>query len=118
MTHTVIARWFLKPGCEAEAEAALDALATQVETGEPGTLSYLIHRGDQGSLPPTAATEIVFVEVYKDEAAFKAHISGPIFNGFLKRYGALFEQNFPPNAGPYMATSTLKRIAGYATKPD
>ena len=111
--HTVIARWFVKPGQEEAADAALARLVDEVKAGEPGTLDYLVHKGAPTSLPPTAATEIVFVEVYEDEAAFLKHIKGPVFTGFLRDHGDLFEQNFPPNAGPYMATSTLERINGF-----
>lgn len=115
--RTVLAKWFIKPGKVDEARDALRALADAVETGEPGTLTYMIHLGKSGSLPPTAPGEVVFVEVYENEDAFQAHISGPIFQGFLKDHGALFEQNFPPNIGPFMETAALDRIAGFAERP-
>lgn len=113
MTHTLISRWYLKPGREAEARAALSALAEAVLAEEPGTLAYLVHGPCGSSLPAAPAGEVTFYEVYADEAAFSAHISGPVFSGFLKDHGALFEQNFPPNSGPFMTVSTLTRAAGF-----
>ena len=56
---------------EAEAIAALTELAKAVETNEPGVLAYIPHKvaGDP--------TQIVFFEVYADEAAMKNHGQQP-----------------------------------------
>ena len=113
MTHTLISRWYLRPGREAEARAALSTLAEAVLAEEPGTLAYLVHQPCGASLPAAPAGEITFYEVYADEAAFSAHVSGPVFTGFLKKHGDLFEQNFPPNSGPFMTVSTLERLSGF-----
>ncbi|QIE54474.1 hypothetical protein G5B40_02890 [Pikeienuella piscinae] len=111
--HTVLARWFVKPGQMNAARAALRKLARDVRESEPGTLIYLIHEAAQGSLPPAGENEIVFFEGYRDEGAFKAHISGPVYTAFLKEHGDLFVQNFPPNSGPYMLVATLASVGGF-----
>jgi hypothetical protein len=49
--------WFIKPGCEQAALAALSQLALKVQISEPGTLTYLVHTPSRTypglqSLPP------------------------------------------------------------------
>ena len=111
--HTVEARWYVKPGCEKKAAAAIRRLVKAVEANEPGTLTYLVHWNDAGSKPPPAAGEVVFVEVYKSMKAFEAHLNGSAFQKFLKKSGDLFVSNFDEAAGPFMLTATLDRIAGF-----
>src|SRR5262245_61312968 len=62
---------------EADAIAALTELAKAVEANEPGVLAYIPHKvaGDP--------TQIVFFEVYADEAAMKNHGQQP----HLKKLG-------------------------------
>jgi hypothetical protein len=40
---SIIAKWWIKPGCKKEALAALDELAESTEQQEPFTSRYLIH---------------------------------------------------------------------------
>lgn len=93
--------------------AALRELVATVHGNEPGTLAYLVHQGAAGSLPPTAAEQIVFLEVYRDEEAFKAHLHGKPFQQFLEDHQALFVMNYDPACGPFMEVKTLGRIAGF-----
>lgn len=114
MTHAVCARWFAWPECLAEAEAALTQLVEDVRAGEPGTLIYLVQRARGGSLPPPAPGEIVFFEVYRDEAAFRAHLKGRIYTDFLASYGGLFVPAAGEGAGPFIEFTVLDSISGFA----
>ncbi len=111
--HSVLARWFVKPGEMDTARAALEALVADVKTLEPDTLIYQVREAVAGSLPPAARGEIVFFECYRDEAAFQAHLAGPVFSQFLKDHGGLFVQNFPPAHGPFMLVTTLTGDDGF-----
>ncbi|MEE4174118.1 MAG: antibiotic biosynthesis monooxygenase family protein [Xanthomonadales bacterium] len=95
---------------------ALQELVDTVHGNEPGTLGYLVHQGAAGSLPPTAAEQIVFLEIYRDEDAFQAHLHGKPFKQFLKDHEALFVMNFDPSCGPFMEVKTLERVAGFLRK--
>lgn len=110
--HTVLATWYLKPG---KVEAGLEALRKLVDEvhGERGTLGYLVHQGGVGSLPPTAAEMIVFLEIYESERAFQDHLGGKALKHFLAKNGDLFVSNYAPNSGPYMHVATLDRVAGF-----
>jgi len=109
--YTMLARWYVKQGMEQDALTALEQLAAQVQAQEPDTLMYLVHRGGPGALPPSPRGEIVFVEGYRSMEAFKAHVNGPVFQGFLKEHGGLFVPAF--QGGPFMLTEPLDRVAGF-----
>lgn len=111
--HTVLATWYLKPGNEDAGRAALRTLVETVHRDEPGTLGYLVHQGGDGSLPPTAQEQVVFLEIYASPEAFERHITGKPFNDFLAAHGELFVTNFNPTWGPFMEVATLDRIAGF-----
>lgn len=113
--------WTLKQGSEEKGVAALKKLAQQVQEGEADTLLYLVHVPDmkRASQPTPCSLDVVFFEIYKDRAAFCAHVNGPIFKNFVKEHGALFlttrgecdDPSVP--AGPYTSVEFLDRKAGF-----
>ena len=75
---------------------------------------YLVHTGNQeGSTPPPAPGEVVFVEAYKDFNALLQHVNGELFQTFVSQYGADFVQVTDPNKGPFMLVESLARLAGF-----
>lgn len=71
------------------------------------------------SMPPTSAGEVTFVEVYKDEAAFKAHLSGPAFTTFVAKSKGLFltTENKAPDGTTVTVFATfaaVDRLAGFS----
>ena len=118
---TLIAKWYVKEGSQAQAVAALQALAQEVLSSEPDTLMYLVHTPDmtQGSLPPPTDTEVLFVEGYASMDAFFAHLNGPAFTGFVKQYGNLFINATGTTAGgetasiSFVEVEFLSRQAGF-----
>ncbi|AZL57722.1 hypothetical protein EI545_02005 [Tabrizicola piscis] len=110
--YSAVVTWYLKPGCLTEAEAALTKLADAVFQNEQDTWGYLVHSGAAGSVPPSTPDTIVFVEIYKDQAAFMAHVNGPAFQGFLKQYGDLFI-SAPGSKGPFFLVQNMDRIEGF-----
>jgi quinol monooxygenase YgiN len=103
---TQTATFRIDPAKETEAIAALTELAKAVEEKEPGVLAYIPHRvaGDP--------TQIVFFEVYADEAAMKNHGAQP----HLAKLGELFRAGvFKPFAeGKPVDIVKLDRIAGFS----
>ena len=111
---SLISRWFIKAGCEAAADTALQALAQAVWENEPDTLTYLVHMPIDDprlqSLPPVDASSILFFETYRSIEAFLAHVNGLVFLDFVATKGDLFLQV----AGkPYTTVSFLERRAGF-----
>src|SRR6267154_915971 len=90
--YPLISKWTILPGKETVAIAALKILALKVRDGEPDTHVYLVHVPDftQPNLPTPAQGEVIFFEIYKDEAAFQAHLHGKVFTTFVKDHGDLF----------------------------
>jgi quinol monooxygenase YgiN len=111
--YTVIAKWYIQANENAVLQGLRD-LATQVEAQEPDTWMYLVHAGNQqGSTPPPAPGEVVFVEAYKDFNALLQHVNGKPFQTFLSQYGADFVPLAEPNKGPFMLVESLARLAGF-----
>jgi quinol monooxygenase YgiN len=111
--YSLISKWFIKANQDAVLRALRD-LAAQVEAHESDTWMYLVHTGNQdGSAPPPAPGEVVFVEAYKDLNGLLHHVNGPLFQAFLKQYGADFVPVLAPNTGPLMEVESLARIAGF-----
>jgi len=110
--YPLISKWTILPGKKKEALAALKVLAVQVQKNEPDTLLYTVHTPDftQPNLPTPADGEVIFFEIYKNEAAFKAHVKGPVFTAFVKKYGKLFLNN---NNQPYVTLEIMKHQAGF-----
>jgi quinol monooxygenase YgiN len=113
--YPTIAKWAIKPGSELQAIAALINLAEDVKNNEDNTLVYMVHIPNLNGFntdPKPLQTEVVFFEVYRDEAALNAHINGPVFTGFVKTNGDLFEKDDKGNVK--MSVETLSHIAGFA----
>lgn len=120
--YSLTSTWTIQKGKERPAITAIRRLAERVEQQESGTLIYLAHVPDmtQPSLPTPSNLEVVFFEVYKDEGAFKAHVNGPIFQGFVAEYGNLFLCMPPIDCGnghsvikPFTTVEFLERKAGF-----
>jgi (4S)-4-hydroxy-5-phosphonooxypentane-2,3-dione isomerase len=94
-----IARFKLNLDKEAEGLEALKELCKAVEENEPGVLAYVCHRTSK------KPEELVFFEVYKDEAAMKAHGAAPHLAKIRKLFGTVF---LPP-----LEVTRLDRIGGF-----
>ncbi len=81
---TVIARLKCQAGKEAEAAAACSEMVKGVETNEPGALAYVCHQSKKDP------AEIVFFEVYADDAAFAAHRKTEHMMKLTKAFPTLF----------------------------
>ncbi len=68
---TQIVKFQIKEGQEDAAVELLQTLTAAVEKGEPGVLAYIAHRSKNDP------SEVVFFEIYKDQAALTAHSSTP-----------------------------------------
>jgi quinol monooxygenase YgiN len=119
--YTLIAKWTIKQGEEAPAIAALKKLAKQVQQNEKDTLIYLVHTPDlkEDNLPTPSPLDIVFFEVYKNKAAFLAHVTGKIFTTFVQQHGSLFLsttvqcEGGSTSTNPYVLVEMLSRKAGF-----
>lgn len=115
---SLVSQWFIRPDCVQQVLDALPHYVHQVETQEPGTLMYLVHRprADDSaetalqSLPPAVAPSLWFVEEYADEAAFLSHLHGPAFTGFVAACGHCFVD---ANGAPYTTVVFLQRLQGF-----
>jgi quinol monooxygenase YgiN len=113
--------WTISEGNEDAAISALKALAKQVEQQQPGTLAYLVHVPDmsQPSLPTPTPLQVVFFEIYKDEAAFIEHVTGSLFNDFVNSNKKLFlclqvtGTDGKKIEWPYTTVEFLTRQAGF-----
>lgn len=107
--------WFIKPGCEGEVDQALLKLVAEVYANEPDTLIYMPHRPlfdtlELQSLPPADRASVLFFEVYRNEAAFHRHVTGPVFTHFVAEYGHLFVSS---NGKPYTTVEFLHLAKGF-----
>ena len=101
---TILARFKIQPGKEAEAEKALNEMAAAVETNEPGALTYIFHRSQKD------ASEITVFEVYADAEAFDAHGQSPHMGQFRAAFASLFD---PAS----VKIERLERLAGFLRPP-
>ena len=76
----VIAKLTIKPGANADFEAAMKALQAKVRADEPGNKLYALHKTDDANV-------YVMLERYDDEAALAAHRSAPHFKELGRRLG-------------------------------
>jgi len=83
MAITVIAKLKVKPGNEAQFESAAREMIAAARTAEPGTLNYILHKNVRD------ATEYVYYEVYRDQAAFDAHGKTDHMRAFGGKIGGL-----------------------------
>ena len=119
--YTLISHLTMKPGCEVAARKALKKLARQVQQHEPDTLFYLVHVPDmkEESLPTPSPLGVVFIEGYKNRAAFQAHRTGPVFKNFLAAHLDLFlkstttGQDGLPAVKQFSMIEILKREGGF-----
>ncbi len=97
---TILARFKVQPGKEAEAEKALNEMAAAVEANEPGALLYVFNRSQK------EPSEITVFEVYADGEAFDAHGQSP----HMGQFRAAFASVFDPTA---VKIERLERVAGF-----
>jgi quinol monooxygenase YgiN len=110
--YTLISKWTILPSKEAEAIKLLKKLALRVKEKEVDTWVYMVHTPDfsETNLPTPAIGEVVFFEIYKDKAAFSAHVTGTVFTDFVKKHGDLFLSNY---GQPYVTLEILNHQAGF-----
>ena len=98
---TLIFRAKMKAGKEDEAVAAMLKMAAAVEANEADTLVYTVCRNQQDP------SELLVLESYKDDAAFKAHAATGHMGDMRAAFGDLFDP-----AGVKM--ERLERVGGFA----
>lgn len=76
-----------RPGAGEQVAELLVGLARQA-TDEPGTLFYAVHRQEEN------ADALVLYELYRDRAAWEAHMALPAVQVVLQQFDALLAQ--PP----------------------
>lgn len=124
---SLYSNWWIKPGHEKKVAPLLKKLAKKVEKEEPGTLMYLVHfpindfTNSLGfvSEPVTRPGAVTFVETYASWQAFKDHVEGPIFTGFVKKYGHHFVQaavKKGEDPKPFTQVVFMDKVAGFLEK--
>ena len=109
---SIVAKWWIVPGREDDAVAALDTLAGEVEAREPFTTMYLIHTSIvEGSRPPPPPNEVVFVSGWPDRAAFQKHLDGPVFRDWIAEHLDLFLTD--DGGGLFVTAEFIDRQAGF-----
>ena len=96
---TITATLALNPDNEEAAIKGLQELVAQVEAREPGVLAYICNRGVEDP------SEIMFFEIYQNEAAAQAHGQ--------TEHMAKFRQSAADFFVGEMKVVPYKRIAGY-----
>ena len=76
----VIAKLTIKPGTNAEFEAAMKALQAKVQADEPGNKLYALHKTDDANV-------YVMLERYDDQAALAAHRAAAHFKELGRKLG-------------------------------
>mgnify|MGYP001614018811 CR=1 FL=1 len=99
--NTIIARFKIIPGKEADAEAAIQKQAGAVESGEPGALAYIFNRNRKDP------AEITVFEVYADDDAVAAHRA----TEYMAAFSALFGTIFDPAS---VKIERQERVAGFS----
>ncbi|HEO70342.1 MAG TPA: antibiotic biosynthesis monooxygenase, partial [Candidatus Hydrogenedentes bacterium] len=85
---TFIARLRLLEGKEEDGLNAAREMVGAVQADEPNTLAYCCHQNAADPL------EVVFYEIYADEAAKDAHLATPHFKGLMGLMGQVFDPGF------------------------
>jgi len=98
--NTILARFKIIAGKEAEAEEAIKNQAASVESVEPGALAYVFHRNRKDP------SEITVFEIYADDDASTAHRGSEHMATFASYFGSLFD---PAS----VKIERLERIAGF-----
>jgi len=99
--NTILARFNIVAGKEAEAEEAMKKQAASVESAEPGALTYIFHRNRKDP------TEITVFEIYKDDEASTFHRDTEHMGAFRSYFGSLFDS-------ATVKIDRLERIAGFS----
>ena len=99
--NTVLARFNIIAGKEAEAEEAINKQAASVESAEPGALAYIFHRNRKDP------SQITVFEVYRDDEASTAHRDTEHMGAFRGHFGSLFDP-------ATVKIDRLERIAGFS----
>lgn len=99
--NTILAKFKIQPGKEAEAEEAMKTQAAAVEGNEPGASSYIFLRNRKD------ASEITVFEVYADDDAVTTHRATP----HMAQFGSLFGSTFDPAS---VKIERLERVAGFS----
>ncbi|MEU0248320.1 antibiotic biosynthesis monooxygenase [Streptomyces sp. NPDC006235] len=111
---SIVTKWWHAEGMREKAVAALKDLVAQVEAGEPDTYMYCLHTAVvEGSLPPPAGNEVIFLGAWKDRKAFEAHRDGRIFQDWLANNLHLFVQN---SGKLYVSAEFADRFTGFVRK--
>ncbi|MBI1885103.1 MAG: antibiotic biosynthesis monooxygenase [Chloroflexi bacterium] len=97
---TILARFKVQPGKEAEAEQALREMAGAVEANEPGALAYVFHRSRSDP------AEVTVFEVYADDGAFSTHGTSAHMTKLRSAFGSVFD----PGS---VKIERLERFAGF-----
>lgn len=98
---TIMARFNVLPGKEAEAEEAMRQMASAVESNEPGARTYIFHRSAKNP------AEITVFEMYADDQAAGVHAGSEHMAKFRTHFGALFDP-------ATVKIEKLDRIAGFS----
>jgi quinol monooxygenase YgiN len=109
---SIVAKWSILQGQEKAAVSALKILARAVQKEEPFVSMYTIHVPDFSatSFPTPSMSDVVFFSVFKNKAAFQKHLKGPVFQGWLAKYGSHFLMN---NDNLFVVSEFLARQAGF-----
>ncbi len=99
--QTIVARFKIIPGKEADSEEAMKKMASSVEANEAGALTYIFHR----NLKDPA--EITVFEVYRDDAASAAHVASEHMGVFRTHFGPLFDP-------ATVKIERVERVAGFS----
>ena len=97
---TRIFRARIQAAKEEEALQDLRTLVEGVQANEPGALAYIFHRSQDDP------SEIVFFEIYTDDAAFQAHRQTP----HMAEHGSSFADLFD---APKTKIEQLERLSGF-----
>lgn len=112
---SIVTKWWVLPGKEAAAHAALKELAQQVKAGEDYTHMYLIHTSEvDGSKPTPPANEIIFLGTWSSKEDFDKHRKGPVFSAWLTKYIDLFLTN---DGRLYVSAEFVNPLAGFIRQP-
>ena len=98
---TIIARFKVQAGKEEKALEQLRKMVSSVQAQEAGALAYLCHRSQDDP------SEIVFFEMYADDAAFQAHGQTAHMGELRASFGELFDLS-------QVKIERLDQIAGFA----
>lgn len=109
----IIARWSIVEGKRTEALQALDELVALVEAEEPFVPMYTVNVPNSSpevtSFPTPAASEVIFLSVFDDVAAFEKHMNG-VFHDWLEQNKQYFLLN---NGNLFVVSEWLERHAGF-----